>query len=59
MQLQWFGLNQFDEEGKVLTLTNTKRNDNRNLDIVSIEKNEFVVGFRDAGEYINMIWKPF
>jgi hypothetical protein len=48
-----------DEEEKVLTLTNTKRNDNRNVDIVSIEKNEFVVGFFDAGEYIKMIWKRF
>lgn len=48
-----------DEEEKVLTLTNTKRNDNRNVDIVSIEKNEFVVGFLDAGEYIKMTWKRF
>jgi hypothetical protein len=48
-----------DEEEKVLTLTNTKRNDNRNVDIVSIEKNEFVVGFLDVGEYIKMTWKRF
>ena len=48
-----------DEEEKLLTLTNTKRNDNRNVDIVSIEKNEFVVGFLDAGEYIKMTWKRF
>jgi len=47
------------EEEKVLTLTNTKRNDNRNVDIVSIEKNEFVVGFLDVGEYIKMTWKRF
>jgi hypothetical protein len=38
-----------DEEEKVLTLTNTKRNDNRNVDIVSIEKKE----------YIKMTWKRF